>query len=97
MRAARDFDRSFYPQGTARQLAAITTHDSRVEALKKVTVPTLVIHGDADPLVPVEGGKDTAASVPGAELIIIEGMGHDLPREIWPQVIDAISANTAKA
>jgi len=88
--AGRAFDRSFYPQGTSRQMAAVLASGSRKEALHKVQVPTLVIHGDADPLVPVEGGKDTAASIPGAQLLIIEGMGHDIPLEVAPQIIEAI-------
>ncbi|MFX1319180.1 MAG: alpha/beta fold hydrolase [Promethearchaeota archaeon] len=89
--AARTFDRSFYPQGTARQLAAILASGNRKDALKNVKTPTLVIHGDADPLMPVEGGKDTAASVPGAQLTIIKGMGHDIPRQVAPQIIELIT------
>jgi pimeloyl-ACP methyl ester carboxylesterase len=89
--AGQDFDRGLSPAGTARQLAAILASGSRKEALKSVTVPTLVIHGDADPLVPVEGGMDTADAIPGAELLIIEGMGHDLPPPIWARVIEAIA------
>ena len=73
-----------------RQLAAILASGSRKEALKSVTVPTLVIHGDADPLLPVEGGIDTAESIPGAELMIVEGMGHSLPVEVAPRIIEAI-------
>jgi pimeloyl-ACP methyl ester carboxylesterase len=96
-RAGRAFDRGFYPQGVARQMAAIVSHGSRVEALRGVTAPTLVIHGDADPLVPIEGGRDTAASIPGAELLVIEGMGHDLPRAAWPRIVGSISEHTAKA
>ena len=92
-RAARTFDRAFYPAGIARQLTAIFASGSRRDALRSVTIPTLVIHGDADPLVPVEGGRDTAQSIPGARLLIIEGMGHDLPRGAWPRIIDAISAH----
>jgi len=88
--AGRAFDRGLSLAGTARQLAAILASGSRKEALQAVTVPTLVIHGDADPLVPVECGIDTANSVPGAELLIIEGMGHDLPPAVAPQVISAI-------
>ncbi len=87
----RAFDRSFYPQGTMRQLAAILASGSRTEALKNVQVPTLIIHGNADPLVPVEAGKDTAASIPGAKLVIIEGMGHDIPVAVAPQIIAAIT------
>ena len=89
--AAQAFDRCYYPEGTTRQLAAILASGSRREKLKSVKLPTLVIHGDADPLVPVEGGKDTAASIPGAKLLIIEGMGHDIPVEMAPQIIQAIS------
>jgi pimeloyl-ACP methyl ester carboxylesterase len=96
-RAGRMFDRSFHPQGTARQLAAILAHGSRVEKLRGVSTPTLVIHGAADPLVPLEGGQDTARSIPGAELLVIEGMGHDLPEGAWPQLVGAISEHTAKA
>jgi len=93
-RARRAFDRGLHPKGIARQMAAILASGSRKEALRSVTVPTLVIHGDADPLVPVEGGIDTADAVPGAELLIIEGMGHALPPALWPQVIDAIARHT---
>ena len=89
--AEQRFDRCLHPPGFARQLAAIIASGSRKEALKSVTAPTLVIHGDADPLVPVECGIDTANSVPGAELLIIEGMGHDWPPSLWPQVIEAIA------
>ncbi len=90
-RAGRAFDRGLNPAGVARQLAAVWASGSRKEALQAVTTPTLVIHGDADPLVPLEGGIDTANAIPGAELVVIEGMGHGLPPEIWPQVIDAIA------
>lgn len=95
-RAARSFDRAFHPAGVARQLVAIVAGGSRKEALGAVTTPTLVIHGDADPLAHIEGGRDTAASIPGAELLIIEGMGHDLPRGAWPRIVDAIDAHAAK-
>jgi len=96
-RAGRLYDRNFHPQGVARQLAAIVGHGSRVEKLKHVTTPTLVIHGAADPLVPLEGGRDTARAIPGAELLVIEGMGHDLPEGAWPQLVGAISEHTTKA
>ena len=62
-----------------------------------MSAPTLVIHGAADPLVPLEGGRDTARAIPGAELLVIEGMGHDLPEGAWPQLVGAISEHTAKA
>jgi pimeloyl-ACP methyl ester carboxylesterase len=94
---AHEFDRAFCPQGTARQLAAILTQSSRKAALQGVKVPTLVIHGDADPLVSVEAGKDTAKAVPGAELKIIEGMGHDLPHgEAWNQIARDIIAHAER-
>jgi pimeloyl-ACP methyl ester carboxylesterase len=96
-RAGRLYDRSFHPQGAARQLAAVLAHGSRSEKLRGVTTPTLVIHGAADPLVPLEGGQDTARCVPGAELLVIEGMGHDLPEGAWPALVGAISEHTAKA
>ena len=88
--AAKIFDRGLNPPGFVRQLTAVIADGSRKQALKSVTVPTLVIHGDADPLVPVECGIDTANSVPGSESLIIEGMGHTFPRQVWAQVIDAI-------
>jgi len=83
-------ERSIYPPGFARQMAAIVANGDRREKLKGVTAPTVVIHGSADPLVNVEGGKDTAASIPGAELIIIPDMGHDLPPFTLDQVVAAI-------
>jgi pimeloyl-ACP methyl ester carboxylesterase len=96
-RGARLYDRAFYPVGVARQLAAIMGGKSRVEALKSLSVPALVIHGDADPLAPVEGGKETHAAIPGADLLIIEGMGHDLPPQVWPRLVRAIGDLTEKA
>jgi pimeloyl-ACP methyl ester carboxylesterase len=92
----RSYDRCFYPKGVMRQIMAVTAHGSRKEALASVKAPTLVIHGGDDPLVPVEGGKDTAEAVPGAELLIIEGMGHEMPVAVWPRLVDAISAHTSK-
>jgi len=90
-RAAQTFDRGVNPPGVARQLVAILASGSRREALRGVRAPTLVIHGAADPLVPVEAGRDTAQAVPGAELLEIEGMGHDLPRPLWPRFVAAIT------
>jgi len=94
--AGRNYDRSFYPDGLNRQLTAILASGSRKEALKATNIPTLVIHGGDDPLVPLEGGKDTAESIPNAELLIIDGMGHSLPPETWEQVTDAIARNARK-
>lgn len=88
--AARCFDRSYDPAGFARQFTAILASGSRREALRSVEVATLVIHGADDPLIPVEAGIDTARAVPGAELMVIEGMGHDLPRPVWPRIYDAL-------
>jgi pimeloyl-ACP methyl ester carboxylesterase len=96
-RAGRLYDRAFYPDGTARQLAAIVAHGSRAERLRDVRAPTLVIHGADDPLVPLAGGQHTAQSIPGAELLVIAGMGHDLPEGAWPTLVGAISEHTAKA
>ena len=90
----RSYDRCYHPQGFPRQLGAILASGSRNEALAKVKTPTLVIHGTADPLIPVEGGKDTAKSIPGAKLLIIEGMGHSIPVEVAPQIIRAILEHT---
>jgi pimeloyl-ACP methyl ester carboxylesterase len=89
-RAERTYERGLNPAGVGRQLRAIMASGSRKERLAAVKAPTLVIHGTVDPLVRPEGGKDTAASIPGAKLLMIEGMGHALPIPMWPQIIDAI-------
>jgi pimeloyl-ACP methyl ester carboxylesterase len=91
------YDRSNHPEGQLRQLAAILAHGNRAPSLASVRAPTLVIHGTDDPLVPVEGGKDTAAAIPGAELLLIPGMGHDLPEPLFPKLVDAIATHTQKA
>jgi pimeloyl-ACP methyl ester carboxylesterase len=96
-RAAAVYDRSYCPEGTARQLAAILASPDRTEGLRQLKMPFLVIHGEDDPLVTVSGGKATAAAVPGAKLILFPGMGHDLPEAIWDQIVDAIVANTELA
>jgi pimeloyl-ACP methyl ester carboxylesterase len=96
-RAAAAYDRSYCPDGTARQLAAILGSPDRTEGLHGVRLPFLVIHGEADPLVVLSGGQATAAAVPGAKLITIPGMGHDLPEALWGTVTDAIVANTELA
>ena len=92
-RAGQTWTRGLNPAGSARQLVAILASGSRKEALAAVRVPTLVLHGDADPLVPLACGVDTAESVPGAKLVVIKGMGHALPISMWPQIIDAIAAH----
>jgi len=89
-RAERTFSRGLNPAGVGRQLRAILASGSRKPRLHKVKAPTLVIHGTVDPLVNPAGGKDTAASIPNAKLMMIEGMGHALPLRMWPDIIDAI-------
>jgi pimeloyl-ACP methyl ester carboxylesterase len=96
-RAGRLFDRGIHPSGSARQMAAIVSAADRTPLLGQIQVPTTVIHGDADPLVNVSGGRATAEAVPGATLIVLEGMGHDMPRELWPQIIDGIVQNAGRA
>jgi len=93
IRAARIYERGLHYDGSARQLRAILASGSRKQRLQAVTAPTLVIHGTVDPLVHPFGGKDTAASIPGARLMMVDGMGHALPVEMWPEVIDAIAAH----
>ena len=89
----RDPDRTGY----GRQMLAIMSSGSRKEALGSVKAPTLVIHGDADPLVPIAGGYDTAEAIPGAKMLAIEGMGHSMPEGAWPRVIDSIVELAQKA
>jgi pimeloyl-ACP methyl ester carboxylesterase len=96
-RAEKNFERGLNPAGVVRQLRAILASGSRKARLASVTIPTLVIHGTVDPLVRPEGGKDTAASIPGARLLMIEGMGHALPVSMWPQIIGAIAAHAHQA
>ena len=89
-RAERTYARGLNPAGVGRQFRAILASGSRKQRLASVKAPTLVIHGTVDPLVRPEAGKDTAASIPGAKLLMIEGMGHALPIPMWPEIIDAI-------
>ncbi len=93
--AEQSYDRCYHPDGLPRQLAAILTSGSRNKALANVKIPTLVIHGKSDPLVPVEGGMDTAKSIPDAKLVLIDGMGHSFPTEAVPQILQAILQHTA--
>ena len=85
-RAETHYDRGHHPVGTARQFAAILASLDRAVALGDVRVPTLVVHGAADPLVTLPGGEATAAAIPGAELWVVEGMGHDLPADVIPEL-----------
>jgi pimeloyl-ACP methyl ester carboxylesterase len=84
-------DRAYHPAGFVRQLQAIMAAQGRLARLAQLRVPALVIHGDADILVPVDNGRNVAAAIPGARLIEIQGMGHDLPKRVWPQVVEAIA------
>jgi pimeloyl-ACP methyl ester carboxylesterase len=95
--AADGYDRCFYRIGIARQIVAIAASGNRTAALRRVDVPTVVIHGDSDVLVPLSGGRATARAIPGAKLVVIPGMGHDLPPEIWPRVVDEVVANAQRA
>ncbi len=96
-RAGRCFDRGIHPAGSARQMAAIMTAPDRTALLGSLRIPTTVIHGDSDPLVNVSGGRATAKAAAGARLVVLAGMGHDLPRELWPQVTSAIVENAGRA
>ena len=95
--AEASFKRCYYPVGFQRQYAGVTASPDRRPRLKTITAPTVVIHGEADPLVPVEGGRDTADNIPGAELLVIPGMGHDLPAALHDQIAGAILAVAARA
>jgi len=91
-RIARAIERAYHPAGFVRQLQAIAAAPGRLERLGSLRAPTLVIHGDADILVPVDNGRNVAAAIPGARLVEIEGMGHDVPKRVWAQVADEIAA-----
>ena len=93
----RSYDRSYYPQGMARQNMAILACGDRTSSLSSVTAPTLVIHGSGDPLIPVEAGKETARVIPEADLLVIEGMGHDMPRPAWAEIVAAVSRHARQA
>jgi pimeloyl-ACP methyl ester carboxylesterase len=91
------FDRGSDPRGMARQLAAIVAAGDRTADVRRITAPTLVIHGTKDKMVRVSGGRATAAAIPGARMLLIPGMGHDLPRGAWPRILDGIEQNAASA
>ena len=91
------YDRSYNPVGFLRQLAGIMASGDRTEALHSIKAPTVVIHGEDDPLIVKSGGEATADAIPGAKLVTIPGMGHDLPPELWPQFIDEIVENAERA
>ena len=96
-RAERTYARGLNPAGVGRQLRAILGSGNRKPRLGAVKAPTLVIHGTVDPLVRPEAGRDTAASIPGAKLVEIVGMGHALPIPMWPQIVDAIATHAKDA
>jgi pimeloyl-ACP methyl ester carboxylesterase len=95
--AAETFDRGISRGGILRQMMAILTQPNRSSRLHGLTMPVLVIHGLADKMVHVSGGRATAAAVPGAELLLVPGMGHDMPRQLWPTYVEAISRTAQKS
>lgn len=96
-RATETYDRGWSGSGVMRHMLAVLTQPDRTNALKKVTIPTTVIHGLSDPLVHSSGGRATARAIPNAELIQIDGMGHDIPVQLWPTFIDAIDRTAKRA
>jgi pimeloyl-ACP methyl ester carboxylesterase len=94
--AGASYDRSHSKAGVARQLYAITASGDRTKALSELRIPTVVIHGAEDPLIQPSGGRATAKAIPAARLRIIEGMGHDLPRALWPTFVEEISSNAVR-
>jgi pimeloyl-ACP methyl ester carboxylesterase len=95
--AARDFDRSFYPEGATRQMAAIYASGRRTAGLQNLATPTLIIHGRDDELITPSGGTRTAELIPGANLLLMADMGHDMPEQLWPIITDAILSHTQRA
>lgn len=95
--AGRIYDRAFHPEGTGRQFAAVLASEPRRSALSALRLPTVVIHGSDDPLIPLAAGEDTARAIPGAELCVIQGMGHDLPAGAWGDIADALLAVAQRA
>ncbi len=96
-RAAREYDRSFYPEGAHRQLAAIYASGDRSDALRQLNVPTLVIHGRDDTLLTPSGGERTAELVPGSTFMFVADMGHDVPKPLWPLFVDSITSHARRA
>jgi pimeloyl-ACP methyl ester carboxylesterase len=96
-RASRSYDRGYDIRAGGRQLGAVLASGDRTKELRRIEAPTLVIHGTVDKMVRPSGGRATAKAIPGARLMMIEGMGHDLPRGAWPQIIDAVSEHARAA
>jgi pimeloyl-ACP methyl ester carboxylesterase len=95
--AGRMHDRGLNPEGTQRQLAAVIASGDRTDDLRRLEVPTVVVHGERDPLIRVSGGRATAEAIPGAELVLVPGMGHDQPASAWERIAGAIEANARRA
>ena len=96
-RAGRAYDRGYDVRAGGRQLGAIVASGDRTRMLRRIKAPTLVIHGTVDKMIRPSGGRATAKAIPGARLLMIEGMGHDLPRGAWPRLLDAISEHARAA
>ena len=88
--AARNYDRAYHPKGTGRQFAAILAAGDRTTTLGRIRVPALVVHGEEDQVIGVSGGEATAAAIPGAQLLRVPGLGHELPPGFWPTLADAL-------
>jgi pimeloyl-ACP methyl ester carboxylesterase len=95
--AAAAYDRAHYPEGVRRQFLAAGTDGSRTDALRSVTVPALVLHGDCDRLIDISGGRRTAEAIPGARLVVLEGMGHDYPPYYWGRIVSEMATHAASA
>ena len=95
--AARGYDRAHHPKGTGRQFAAILAAGDRTAALGQIRVPTVVVHGDEDQVIGISGGEATAAAIPGARLLVVPGLGHELPPGFWPALADALVENADRA
>ena len=91
-----EYDRSYYPQGIARQLAAMAVPGNIKPYIAAISAPTVVIHGTKDPFNLIEAGKEIASTIPGAELMLVDGMGHSFPREVIPNIVNALVANSNK-
>jgi pimeloyl-ACP methyl ester carboxylesterase len=96
-RAVEAFDRSHYPEGVMRQMAAVVVAKNRRAQLEKLSLPALVIHCEKDPLVPIEHGKDTHEALAGSRMLAFDDMGHDLPEPRWPEIVDGISELTGRS
>lgn len=96
-RALLSYDRCFHPAGAARQLMAIMASGNRTAEIRRIRCPTLIVHGRADKLMPAAAGRAVASAIPGARLELFDGMGHDLPAELWPRFAELIAANASRA